>query len=227
MVLAIPCEDNCDKQVYPLTNISLALNNASAIEIPLYLYQAQMRVNELFQLTFGIIDGKSGWVRSAVLGGCYNYTARSVIVLDPSLQLDQIDVPYKSFIVLYSGQLIKEIRRDKGWTITKAHNFLRSKFMFDPYIYSLIERIIERDKPVIVCNRNPTITFGSILAMRIRRVKTDSDDVTMSIPSAILPSLNESAFSINPSNCGKPYHALSYQANLGIELVAELTTQGW
>ena len=32
-----------------------------------------------------------------------------------------------------------------------------------------------------------TITFGSILLMKIRRIKKDANDVTLAIPSAILP----------------------------------------
>ena len=35
-----------------------------------------------------------------------------------------------------------------------------------------------------------TITFGSILLMNIRSVKRDPDDLTLAIPSAILPGLN-------------------------------------
>ena len=35
-----------------------------------------------------------------------------------------------------------------------------------------------------------TITFGSILLMKIRKVKKDANDVTLAIPSAILPGLN-------------------------------------
>ena len=34
-----------------------------------------------------------------------------------------------------------------------------------------------------------TITFGSILLMKIRKVKKDSDDLTLAVPSAILPGL--------------------------------------
>nr|DAR07855.1 MAG TPA: hypothetical protein [Caudoviricetes sp.] len=34
---------------------------------------------------------------------------------------------------------------------------------------------------------NKTITYGSILKMKIRRVKNDPDDLTLSLPSAILP----------------------------------------
>lgn len=49
-----------DREINPLTNISINLKNASAIEVPLYLFQAQMRVNKLWQLNFSLIDSKHG-----------------------------------------------------------------------------------------------------------------------------------------------------------------------
>ena len=52
------------------------LKKASPIEVPLYLYQAQLRINKLWQLNFSLIDGKDGWIRSNVLGGCLNYTGQ-------------------------------------------------------------------------------------------------------------------------------------------------------
>lgn len=179
-----------DKQVHPLTNITLNLKKASPIEVPLYLYQAQMRVNELWALNFSLIDGKHGWTRGNVLGGEFNYSGRSVIVLDPTLKIDEVDMPYKAFIEQYKGSIIKRIIRDKGWTITRATNYVASKFMYDDYIYSIMCDIVREDQPKIILNRNPTITFGSILLMKIRKVKKDSDDVTLAIPSAILPGLN-------------------------------------
>ena len=63
-----------DKQIYPLTNITLNLKKASPIEVPLYLYQAQMRANELWNLNFSLIDGKHGWTRANVLGGEFNFS---------------------------------------------------------------------------------------------------------------------------------------------------------
>lgn len=179
-----------DKQIHPLTNITLNLKKASPIEVPLYLYQAQMRANELWALNFSLIDGKHGWVRANVLGGEFNYSGRCVIVLDPKLKIDEVDMPYKSFIEQYKGTIIKHIIRDKGWTITKASSFVASKFTFDPYIYKIMCDIIREEQPKVILNRNPTITLGSILMMKIRRVKPDSDDVTLAIPSAILPGLN-------------------------------------
>lgn len=179
-----------DKQIHPLTMISLNLKKANEIEVPLYLYQAQTRANELWAINFSLIDGKHGWARANVLGGQWNYSGRNVIVLDPTLKMDEVAMSYKSFIVLFSGQLIKKLRREKGWTITKAHNYLKSKFKYDEEIYHMMLEIIEDFQPKIILNRNPTITFGSILQMRISRIKEDADDMTLAIPSAILPGLN-------------------------------------
>ena len=176
-----------DKQIHPLTNISINLKKASAIEVPLYLYQAQMRANELWALNFSLIDGKHGWCRANVLGGEFNYSGRSVIVLDPSLKIDEVDVSYKAFIEQFKGRIIRRIIIDKGWSITKAYNYLAEKFMYDEYVYSIMSDIIREEEPKMIINRNPTITFGSIILMKIRKVKKDANDVTLAIPSAILP----------------------------------------
>ena len=187
-----------DKQIYPLTAITLNLQKASPIEIPLYLYQAQLRVNTLWQANFALIDGKDGWIRSNVLGGNLNYTARNVIVLDPTLKIDEVDIPYKTFVVMFSGKIIKRIKKDKDWSTVKAYNFVKVRFKFDPYIYKIMEDIIREEEPKIILNRNPTIVFGSILLMKIRKVKKDSDDLTLAVPSAILPGLKSKAQALSP-----------------------------
>ena len=38
--------------------------------------------------------------------------------------------------------------------------------------------------------KTTTITYGSILMMKVRKVKKDPNDLSLSIPSAILPGLN-------------------------------------
>lgn len=193
MDVASPVEEQIDyfspqdREINPLTNISIQLKNASEIEVPFSLYQAQMRINKLWDLTFSLLDGKYGWTRSKVLGGMFNYSGRNVIILDTTLGIDQVDMCYKSFIKLFSGPLIKRIVRDKGWTITRATNFIQSKFEFDEYIHRIMMEYIKEEEPRIILNRNPTITYGSILLMRIRSI---TEHVTLSIPSSILPGLN-------------------------------------
>lgn len=182
--------NSLDKQIHPLSAITMSLKKCKPIEVPLYLYQSQMRCNKLWELNFSLIDGKSGWIRGQCLGGEYNNSGRSVIVLDPTLKIDEVDMPYKAFIEQFKGHIISYIIKDKGWTITKASNYLASKFNFNPYVYSIMQRIIKEDGCKIILNRNPTIAFGSILLMNVRNVKPDSDDWSLSIPSAILPGLN-------------------------------------
>jgi len=114
---------------------------------------------------------------------------RNVIVLDPTLKIDEVDFSYKSFIIEFSGLIIKRIVKDKGWTIVKASNFLKARFKYDDYIYSIIQDIIREEEPKVIINRNPTLNVGSILLMKIRKVKPDAEDYTLSIPSAILPGL--------------------------------------
>lgn len=63
-----------DRQINPLTSISINLKKASPIEVPLYLFQAQARANELWGLNFTLIDGKHGWTRANVLGGEFNFS---------------------------------------------------------------------------------------------------------------------------------------------------------
>lgn len=179
-----------------MTAISLKLKTATDIEVPLYLYSAQTRANKLWAINFSLIDGKHGWIRGNVLGGAYNYSSRAVIVLDPTLGINEIDIPYKSFIIMFNGFIVRELMNRKGWSITQSYNYVKEKFTYDPLIYSIIEHVIEKYEPKIILNRNPTIRFGSIILMNIRRVKRDSDDLTTAVPSAILDGLI-GAFALN------------------------------
>lgn len=195
-----------DREINPLVSISLNLKRANNIEVPLYLYQAQIRANTLWGIVFQLIDTKHGWIRKNVLGGEFNYSMRAEIVLDPTLRIDEVDVPYKMFVEDYKNLIIRRIRRERGWTITRASNFLASKFEYDPYVYRVMCDIIREEQPQCIISRNPTLTFGSILLMKIRSVKKDSRDLSLAIPSAILKGLEVIAQRwgpLNPPNCGK------------------------
>lgn len=148
-----------------------------------------MRANELWALNFALIDGKNGWIRANVLGGEFNFSNRSVIVLDPTLKIDEVDMSYKAFLIQFKGHIIRHLIQERGWTVTRAANFIDSKSMFDEDIYRIMNDIIRDEHPKIIINRNPTITFGSILLMKVRAVKRDPNDVTLAIQSAILPGL--------------------------------------
>lgn len=147
---------------------------------------------------------------------------RNVIVLDPSLKIDEVDIPYKTFVVMFSGKIMRRIKQEKGWSTVRAYNFVKTRFKFDPYIYRIMEDIIREEEPKIILNRNPTITFGSILLMKIRKVKQDSDDLTLAVPSAILPGLSQIAHALSPGlpntylTAGNCFHCIipNYSSNI-------------
>ena len=148
-----------DREINPLTQISINLKTASPIEVPIYLQQAQTRVNTLWATNFSLIDGKNGWTRAQCLGGEWNSSGRCVIVLDPTLHIDEVDMPYNAFLEQYKGHIIREICKDKGWTITKATNYLSSKFNYDDYVYSIMCKLVEKGIRLII-NRNPEVIAG-------------------------------------------------------------------
>ena len=74
--------------------------------------------------------------------------------------MDEVDISYKAFIEQYKGHILRRIVKDKGWTITKATNYLASKFNYDPYVYSIMCQIIEEEQPKLILNRNPERIAG-------------------------------------------------------------------
>lgn len=80
---------------------------------------------------------------------------RAVIVLDPSLPVDMVDVPYRQFLELYKEVIERKIQEDKDWSLTKTKNYLSNKFIYDDYVYSIMERIIAEEDVTLILNRNP------------------------------------------------------------------------
>ena len=189
-----------DREINPLVAISSNLKTASPIEVPIYLQQAQVRINNLWMINFSLIDGKNGWVRGSCLGGEFNSSGRSVIVLDPSLKIDEVDMPYNAFLEQYKGHIIREICRDKGWTITKATNYLSSKFNYDEYVYSIMCRLVDTGIRLII-NRNPEQSRGCKKAQDV--VKAVGSVILLRALEAVLPPRVACCLEVFPIVSGK------------------------
>jgi hypothetical protein len=59
---------------------------------------------------------------------------------------------------------------------------------FDRRIYLIMKHIIKNTKGgvKVLVNRNPTLNYGSIVCMTVVDIKTDYEDLTMSIPVGVL-----------------------------------------
>ncbi len=153
-----------------------------------YLCDIQLKYNELYKHIEEILAGKKGVVR-ALFGGRYNFTARSVITADPSLRVDQIKLSYKCLVELLEQSIISILRKSYNMNYNDAYAFwYKSQIQRNETVAKIIESIIKSHPngiPVII-NRNPTINYGSILAMYCVGMV---DSYTMSVPLRILPPL--------------------------------------
>lgn len=157
-----------------------------------YLYDIQFKYNELYKHLEDILSGKKGVVRS-LFGGRYNFTARSVIAADPMLGIDEIKLSYKCLVELLQQSIISILQKSYNMSYNDAYGFwYKAQIKKNDIVVKIINSLIDNHKkkgskgiPCII-NRNPTINYGSIMAMYCVGMV---DSYTMSVPLRILPPL--------------------------------------
>ncbi len=100
-----------------------------------------------------MIKGKQGRFRENLLGKRVDYSARSVIVVGPTLRLHQCGLPKKIALELYQPFIIRRLK-DLGHadTIKSAKKMLERK---DEEVWDILEEVIH-NHPVLL-NRAPTL----------------------------------------------------------------------
>lgn len=169
-----------------------AKSKRSRMDEPTILHAIQKNVNELWQLIFSQINQKNGHIKEQILGGRINFSARNVIIPDPYLRADEVRLGYLAFLELFKYEVIALISNLNNSTQNQAYeDWYRATIKFDAKIYEIMMYIVNKRKPRILINRNPTINYGSMLLMRIVDIKREyEDDYTMSLPIQILRVLN-------------------------------------
>lgn len=168
--------------------------NISTIKtINLALFKAQKKINMIYDYIFKTVNQKDGHIRENILGGRINFSARNVIIPDTTLRANEIRLPYLTFLELYKPEIINSIMRLHNTTLTAAINkWNKAQMGFDETVYEVMRYLIKNTKHHCTClvNRNPTINFGSIIYCKVKSVKTEYDDLTMSLSGQILAPLN-------------------------------------
>ncbi|MFH0937736.1 MAG: DNA-directed RNA polymerase subunit beta' [Planctomycetota bacterium] len=100
-----------------------------------------------------MIKGKQGRFRENLLGKRVDYSARSVIVVGPDLQLHQCGIPKKIALELFQPFIIRKLK-EQGYadTIKSAKKILERK---DDEVWDVLEDVI-KGHPVLL-NRAPTL----------------------------------------------------------------------
>ena len=150
-----------------------------------------------------MLTGKEGFIRDQLLGGSLNYTSRNVIIPDPQLRDDEVDVCYHTFLELYKFPIMNYIIRLDDVPLSKAYSIWRNAYKFDEKVYEIMMYIVQHDHPRLLINRNPTLNFYSMLRMKIRKVKHDDSDYCLSVPLSIGPTVRST---LNCLNCGNEFY---------------------
>ena len=149
---------------------------------------------EYFILSENIMDNiryKAGLIRNQICGTRINFAARNIISpAVPGIKMDEIVVPYLTFLELYRFEIINIIKNTERVSFKVAEKkWYNARYKTDPKIYNIMKEMVETREIGVLLNRNPTIGYGSILYLKIAAVKEDYDDVTMSVHNSILTSL--------------------------------------
>ncbi|MHC4274500.1 MAG: DNA-directed RNA polymerase subunit beta', partial [Planctomycetota bacterium] len=100
-----------------------------------------------------MIKGKQGRFRENLLGKRVDYSARSVIVVGPELNLHQCGLPKKIALELYQPFIIRKLKEHGlADTIKSAKRMLERR---DPEVWDILEQVIYQH-PVLL-NRAPTL----------------------------------------------------------------------
>ncbi|CAI2182554.1 17342_t:CDS:10 [Funneliformis geosporum] len=104
------------------------------------------------------LSGKEGILRRHSLGKRVDYSARSVIIPNPSLSLDQVGLPITIALTLFKPFIIQKILKEKNvFTLKEAEQMISRE---DPIVFSSLSKIIQ-NHPILI-NRAPSLHRLSI-----------------------------------------------------------------
>lgn len=148
----------------------------------------QIILNQLGEKIISTIEGKTGVIRGSIMGTRINFSSRCVISPQSSgYRFNEIVLPYLAFLELYKFELINDIKKFHRISFMDAEKiWFNATLKFDKFVYKRIKKMIENENCAILLNRNPTISYGSILYLRVADVKSDYTDLTATVNNTIL-----------------------------------------
>jgi DNA-directed RNA polymerase subunit beta' len=136
--------------------VDLLIENSKEQSIDNKLTINNKSIKSLTQL----LEGKQGKFRQYLLGKRVDYSGRSVIVVSPTLKLNQCGIPYKIAVELFKPFLINEILKLKNISIDLNPKLINNIISTNqPYIWKILEKLMVKHD--VLLNRAPTLhRFG-------------------------------------------------------------------
>lgn len=144
-----------------LFNTCEAINNnifAKNIVFHDTIYTLYKDVSKILTHLARVIPKKKGLLRQYILGKRADFTARCVIVPDPTLDITTVGVPYSVLVDLTRPFLVHKIENSNSYKMRNSENIIQMYKRYNmekEFIENKIDEII-KDKVVII-NRQPTL----------------------------------------------------------------------
>lgn len=185
------------------------LDNENEKIVNTHLYSIQKTYKAVLYNIYKLANRKGGIIRNNILGSRYNSTLRCVIVPAEGGKIDEIDYPYLGFLEVYKPEIINLLCKCLQINASEAYRiWFRAGLKFDERVFNIMCYIVDEYEPYIELNRNPTLKYGGISVMKIRKVKPSIRDLTLAIPINIAGAFNadfdgKTLPSLNLLNCGE------------------------
>lgn len=150
------------------------------------LYKMQQCWNDIYCLTEKRLSGKKGDIREC-MSYRSNFSIRNIITPAVDLEIDEVRLPYAACIELLRLQLIAILQKTHGYSYAQAYAaWYNAKLVPNKEMKNLMMSIIN-DSPYgglpCLLNRNPSISFGSILFVKCVGI---NDNYACSVSNLIL-----------------------------------------
>jgi DNA-directed RNA polymerase beta' subunit len=132
------------------------------------------------------LSKKTGFIRSEIVGGAFNFSIRGVVIPDITLRADEIDLPYTSIVNVL-------IYRITSIFAKRFHKPLEQSYLtvdqhkYDPRVVEIVDELMHSGRYAMML-REPVNNIKSVGRFKIRKYKMH--DSTISIPLEVLTGLN-------------------------------------
>ena len=102
-------------------------------------------------------------------------------------KVNEIRLSYLHFLTMGRPFILYYLCKMYDINISKAFTMWSNALVEkDERVYAIMQYIVKKHEMYVMLNRNPSLNFGSISKMRIKEIKDDITDLTISVPINIL-----------------------------------------
>jgi DNA-directed RNA polymerase beta' subunit len=166
------------------------IEKRSLIVKPIH-YEIQILANQVYEKIISILAGKTGFLRNTLLGNRVNWSVRTVIspiATEENYEINEVIYPYLPAVELFKFEIINILSKSVGSYPEAFKIWHEATTSFSPRVYNILKELVDKTEGglSILLNRNPTISLGSMLFVKIAKIKEKFEDYTLNVSNNIL-----------------------------------------